>query len=76
MGPDPKPNNLVPLDKAHGAVVDVDADGVDWFPGMHALKRQAGVVRIVLKLFVGVPGLLLNRKRKSLERFSETRGRP
>ena len=60
MRANPEPNDVFTFTNAHGAVVQIDSDGIDRQIVVNLLKLQSRVLRILLKQTVGRSSLLFN----------------
>jgi hypothetical protein len=73
MAADPEPRDLIALKQPNRAVPKGDAHRVDRFSGVNLLELQAGMVGVLSKELLGLPGGLANAFGKVVVRCPEAR---
>ena len=71
MRADPKPDDRLVLQDAHGPIALAHADGVDWLGLVNPLEAKTGVTGIAPEQPIGLPGLALNVGRQLGEALVE-----
>src|SRR3990172_3844549 len=64
MRADPEPDDFVPFQDPYRSIVRADPNRVEWAAGMHRLKTETGMIRVLSEESVGAAGLTLNLGRQ------------